>query len=268
MTESSSQPRILYLSHGGGPLPLLADPGHQEMVENLQAIAAQLPKPKAIVLISAHWEANQATMTRGANPPLIYDYYGFPEPAYQITYPAPGAPKLADRIFTLLQKRDIAASLTEERGFDHGLFVPLKIMYPAADIPSVQLSLVKGLDAQTHIEMGRAIAPLADENILIIGSGFSFHNLPALRAPVTPEAQSKNKAFEQWLIDTCANPELNETERANRLLHWDAAPAARYCHPREEHLLPLHVCYGAAGRACRQFFELTIMGKKASVYLW
>lgn len=267
-TESSSHLRILYLSHGGGPMPLLNDPGHAEMVYNLKAIATKLPKPAAIVLISAHWEATQPTITKGANPPLLYDYYGFPEPAYQIAYPVPGHPELADTISTLLENQGINTNLTEKRGFDHGLFVPLKIMYPEADIPCVQISLLKSLNSQTHIDMGRALSRLENKNILLVGSGFSFHNLQAFRTPSTPETQAKNEAFEQWLIDTCSNPEIREDERANRLLNWENAPGARYCHPREEHLLPLHVCYGAAQRACREFFELTIMNKKASVYLW
>lgn len=267
-TEQSSHPRVLYISHGGGPLPLLGDPNHQEMVDNLRAIATQIPKPTAIIIISAHWEATQPTITRGTNPPLIYDYFGFPEESYKITYPAPGSPHLADTISTLFEKNTIEAVLTEKRGFDHGVFVPLKIMYPAADIPCVQVSLVKGLDAKTHIELGKALSQLADETILVIGSGFSFHNMNAFRVPATPETQAMNTAFEQWLIDTCSNSDLDEHERTNRLINWEKAPSARYCHPREEHLLPLHVCYGVAQHACIDFFELTILGKKASVYLW
>lgn len=267
-TEQPYSPRVLYVSHGGGPLPLLGDPDHQEMVENLQSVATQIPKPTAIVLISAHWEASKPTITRGANPPLIYDYYGFPEEAYKITYPAAGNPALADTIATLLKERNLDAVLTEKRGFDHGLFVPLKIMYPAADIPCVQVSLLKSLDAETHIELGKALHQLADETILVIGSGFSFHNMQAFRMTATPETKAMNEAFEQWLIDTCSNTDLDEDERTHRLINWQNAPAARYCHPREEHLLPLHVCYGVAQRACHKFFELTIFGKKASVYLW
>ena len=249
-------------------MPLLGDPGHQEMVDNLKAIATQLPKREAIVLISAHWEASTPTLTHSANPPLIYDYYGFPQQAYHVTYPAPGQPTLADAIASVFEQNGIDSTLTDERGFDHGLFVPLKIMYPSADIPCVQLSLVKGLDAKTHIAMGQALSQLADDSILIIGSGFSFHNMQAFQTPATPIAQGKNEAFEQWLIDTCSTVDMDENERTQRLINWEDAPSARYCHPREEHLLPLHVCYGAAQRACSQFFELTIMGKKASVYIW
>ncbi|MGF1458411.1 MAG: DODA-type extradiol aromatic ring-opening family dioxygenase [Leptolyngbyaceae cyanobacterium] len=267
-TSSLANRHILYISHGGGPLPLLDDPQHRDMVANLQAIAAQLPRPKAIVVISAHWEAAVPTLTAGTQPPLIYDYYGFPKSAYQLTYPAPGHPALAAAICELLQTQGLEVRLTTERGFDHGLFVPLKIMYPAADIPCVQLSLVKGLDAKTHIVIGQALSQLAADNVLILGSGFSFHNMQAFQTPDTAQTRAQNEAFEQWLIETCANPDLATSDRTHRLINWETAPAARYCHPREEHLLPLHVCYGAAQQACREYFELTVLGKKASVYLW
>jgi 4,5-DOPA dioxygenase extradiol len=261
-------PTVLYLSRGGGPMPLLGDKSHQEMVESLKDIATKLTKPSAIVLISAHWEAAIPTITSGAHPSLVYDYYGFPEQAYKIKYPASGSPKLAQTIFSLLKENGIEASLDNKRGFDHGLFVPLKIMYPEADIHCVQISLLKSLDAKEHIWIGEALSGLVKENILIIGSGFSSHNMKAFYAQATPETIAMNESFEQWLIETCSSPELDETERADRLINWQNAPAARYCHPREEHLLPLHVCYGVAKRACSEFFELSIMGKKASVYLW
>jgi aromatic ring-opening dioxygenase catalytic subunit (LigB family) len=259
---------IAYVSHGGGPLPLLGDQGHKDMVANLKQIAALLPRPAAIIVISAHWEAGKPTITAGSNPSLIYDYYGFPKESYEIQYPAPGAPGLARQVRALLAERGIPAVLDERRGFDHGLFVPLKIMYPQADIPCIQLSLVDSLDPREHIKLGAALSGLASAGILILGSGFSFHNLRAFFTPVTAEAQLMNESFERWLIDTCSNHDLAERERIGRLAGWEDAPGARYCHPREEHLLPLHVCYGLAGRACRTFFELHILGRKSSAYLW
>lgn len=270
MSDSANTPlaSAIFISHGGGPLPLLGDEGHQEMVDNLKSIASLLEKPSAIIVISAHWEADRPTITSGANPELIYDYYGFPEASYEIEYPAPGNPPLAQKIFEQLNNNGIEAVLDEQRGFDHGLFVPLKIMYPEADIPCVQLSLVSSLDTAEHIRLGEALAGLADDNILIIGSGFSFHNLKAFFAPATVETQLMNESFEQWLTETCGGKELDEDERARRLVNWEAAPAARYCHPREEHLLPLHVCYGFAKRPARQVFTFEVLGKKASSYLW
>jgi 4,5-DOPA dioxygenase extradiol len=263
-----SRPTVLYLSHGAGPMPLLDDDGHREMVENLNIIAAKIEKPSAIILISAHWEEVRPTITNGANPSIIYDYYGFPKQAYEFQYPASGDPNLARTVFSLLSDRGIESILDDKRGFDHGLFVPLKIMYPKADVPCIQLSLVKSLNPEVHIKIGEALSGLEHQNLLVIGSGFSFHNMKAFFAPSTTETQSMNESFEQWLIDTCSNPTLDEIERTNRLINWQNAPSARYCHPIEEHLLPLHVCYGVVKRACREFFDLNILGKKASVYLW
>jgi aromatic ring-opening dioxygenase catalytic subunit (LigB family) len=259
---------VIYLSHGGGPLPLLGDKSHQEMIDIIKEMAQIIPKPKAIVVISAHWEAQYPTITSGAFPSLIYDYYGFPKESYEITYPAPGASDLAQQLFYLLSKAGIKAKLDQQRGFDHGLFVPLKIMYPDATIPCIQLSLVSSLNPEEHIQMGKAIASIIEDNILVIGSGFSFHNLKAFFSPSTPSSKAKNDAFEDWLNDTLTNKGLTEKERYQRLIHWENAPSARYCHPREEHLLPLQVCYGIAGKAANKVFKFEILGKMASAFLW
>lgn len=262
------KPTVLFISHGGGPLPLLGDAGHQEMVQNLQMLSAKLPKPSAILVISAHWETATATITAAQQPSLIYDYYGFPEESYEIKYPCPGAPELASQVQRSLSEHGLQATLDEGRGFDHGLFVPLKIMYPQADVPCLQLSLLHSLDPAEHIRMGMALANLECDNLLIVGSGFSFHNLRAFFIPPTKETRAMNAAFEEWLIETCTSPELDEGERMQRLEHWEQAPHARYCHPREEHLLPLHVCYGVAQSVCREYYTLNILNKQASVYLW
>jgi len=256
------------LSHGGGPLPLLGDEAHMEMVDNLKIIASKIKRPSAIIVISAHWEEKIPTVTSCANPSLTYDYYGFPEASYQITYPCPGAPALAEQVYHALSNAGLGATLNKQRGFDHGLFVPLKIMYPEADIPCIQLSLIQSLDPAEHIKIGKALADVTHDGLLVIGSGFSFHNLGAFFAPDTNESKAMNEAFEQWLIDTCSNTLIDEKERSRRLENWQQAPFAGYCHPREEHLMPLHVCYGVAQSACKEYFELTILNKKASVYLW
>ena len=264
----TTQRQALFLSHGAGPLPLLGDKSHEEMVRCLKQIAAMVGKPSAIVVVSAHWEAGRATLTSAANPPLIYDYYGFPQESYEIEYPCPGAPALAAHIAGQLAAAGIHADLDGERGFDHGLFVPLKIMYPDADIPCVQLSLVKSLDAAEHIRMGRALQGPGNGSLLVIGSGFSFHNMRAFFAPETDSARAMNEEFETWLLDTCCSTDMKEEERTQRLVDWENAPFARYCHPREEHLLPLHVCYGFTATACLKSFELRILNKKSSMYLW
>lgn len=261
-------PKALFISHGGGPMPLLGDTGHQEMVSSLEKIASSIPRPDALVVVSAHWEEQIATLTAGPAPALIYDYYGFPDEAYQIEYPCGGEPALAAEIHSMLTAAEIDARLDEARGFDHGLFVPLKIMYPEADIPCVQLSLVNTLDPSQHIAIGRALQPLSHKNILVIGSGFSFHNMKAFFAPETSESRHLNHAFEAWLLDVCSSHDYSEAVRAEMLIHWSDAEGARFCHPREEHLLPLHVCYGVAQGASAESFSITLLNKQSSMYLW
>lgn len=260
--------KALFLSHGGGPMPLLGDAGHQEMVSCLEHIASVIPKPDALVVVSAHWEEHLPTITSGATPSLIYDYYGFPEESYDIRYPCAGEPAIARKVHKLLSDSGVQSELDEERGFDHGLFVPLKIMYPKANIPCVQLSLVGTLDPQEHIEVGRALRSLSLDNVMLIGSGFSFHNMKAFFRPDALESRELNYSFEEWLLKTCRNSDYSEQQRKKMLARWADAPGARFCHPREEHLLPLHVCYGVAQAPCSESFELEIMNKRSSMYLW
>lgn len=264
----SDKPIAFYLCHGGGPLPLLGDAAHQEMITALQAIAGSLPQPQAIVIVSAHWETASATLTAQSRPPLIYDYYGFPEQSYEIEYPCPGDPELAKQIQYALESAGIDVVMDHVRGFDHGVFVPLKIMYPNADIPVVQLSLLASLDPGAHVAVGRALQSLNKDGVLVVGSGFSFHNMEAFFTPATAETRDKNESFERWLTETCASTELAERVRFERLVRWSEAPGARFCHPREEHLLPLHVCYGVGSRACSQHYKLEVLGKKSSMFLW
>jgi len=258
----------VFISHGGGPLPLLGHEGHSEMIDCLKDIAKKLPRPDAIIVVSAHWEASIAKITAAASPELIYDYSGFPPESYQIEYPCSGQPELAQEMFDVFNNASIHAELDQQRGFDHGLFVPLKLMYPAADIPCVQLSLLNNLDPASHIAIGKALKTLNFDNVLVIGSGFSFHNMRAFFSADTPESIAQNEAFEAWLHETCSSTSLTEQQRTERLINWSEAPAARYCHPREEHLLALHVCYGIAERACTESFSLNVLGKKSSMYIW
>lgn len=262
------KPQILFLSHGGGPMPLLGDTGHREMVETLKTITTKLRKPSAILVISAHWEEALPTVTSAGQPSLIYDYYGFPPAAYEITYPCPGEPALAQEIHKCLTGSGMACDLSAKRGFDHGLFIPLKIMYPSADIPCVQLSLQNSLNPAEHIALGEALQRLDYDDLLVIGSGFSFHNMKAFFSPTTNEIRSLNEAFEAWLQDTLTNKTFTEEQRKETLVAWEDAPGARFCHPREEHLLPLHVCYGLARSACSEALSLDILNKKSSMYLW
>lgn len=262
------QNNTLFLSHGGGPLPLLNDARHQEMVDCLKTIAKKINKPSAIIVVSAHWEETIPTITSGSTPNIIYDYHGFPEESYNIQYPCQGDPLLAADIHSALMKEGIASSLDAQRGFDHGLFIPLKIMYPLADIPCVQISLAKHLDPNEHINIGHALKNVDRDDLLIIGSGSSFHNMHAFFSPDTDESKNKNRIFERWLSDTLSDTTLTENDRNLRLSEWKKAPAATYCHPREEHLLPIHVCYGFAQSACKESFPINILNKKMSAYLW
>lgn len=261
---------VLFLPHGGGPLPVLGDKGHEEMISFLKEIVTKLGEPSAILVISAHWEEEQATITSNSQPGIIYDYYGFPAAAYEIQYAAPGHPGLANEIYTLLTANGIPARLDEQRGFDHGMFIPLKLMFPQAQIPCVQLSLLNNLNPRMHIALGKAIAALRSRNILIVGSGMSFHNLKAFFSN-TIDSSKANEAFDSWLIETCTYPEIQPEVREQRLIEWEKAPFARFCHPREEHLLPLHVCYGIASAdtpIARTVFNGKIMGKKVTSLLW
>jgi 4,5-DOPA dioxygenase extradiol len=267
-TKSNNPGSMIYLPHGGGPWPLLGDHRHLDLIDFLKDITSTLIQPSAILMISAHWETDIPTVTSGESPGLIYDYRGFPEQTYSIKYPAPGYPLLAEKIVQLLEKHSIPATTNDSRGFDHGFFVPLKLMYPEAVIPCVQLSLLDSLDPVEHIRLGKALADLQEDNLLIIGSGASFHNLRAFHEIPTMAAQSKNEAFEQWLIETLVSGRLTESERMQRLENWELAPAARYCHPREEHLLPLHVCCGIASAPAERVIEVEFLGKKASAYIW
>jgi len=261
-------PKVLFLSHGGGPLPLLGDAAHADMLTLIEHIRQRIEKPQAIILVSAHWEESVATLTSGANPPLFYDYYGFPPESYELTYPAPGNPMLAEKIHASLQAAGIEASLDSARGFDHGLFVPLKLLLPDADVPCVELSLLSSLDAAQHILLGRALAEHAGKDALVVGSGFTFHNMHAFFASPPEQANTLNRAFDTWLTETLCSAELSEQQREQRLIAWERAPGARFCHPREEHLLPLHVCYGAAGGPPIEAWSIEVIGKRTGFFLW
>jgi aromatic ring-opening dioxygenase catalytic subunit (LigB family) len=266
-TNSTNKAQIVYLSHGGGPLPILGDQSHKAMVDFMRRLPSQLRRPEAILVISAHWEESDATLSGASEPAMFYDYYGFPDQAYEITYPAPGSPDDANRIAELLLQKNIAARIDPRRGFDHGLFIPLKMMYPRADIPALQLSLLSGLNPAEHIALGRALRELKHDKILVLGSGFSFHNMGAFSLRGLEAPDRANDAFQGWLIEVCTG-EMLQSEREQRLIEWENAPSARYCHPREEHLLPLHVCVGMADKPAELVFEDYILGKRAVAFMW
>ncbi|MDN5872209.1 MAG: dioxygenase [Nitrococcus sp.] len=236
----------IFVPHGAGPCFFMDwnPPGTWErMAIWLRGLAAQIgAKPRAVVVVSAHWQAPSFTVNAQAVPGLLYDYSGFPAHTYQLSWPAPGAPALAGEIRELLAAADIDSAEERERGFDHGVFIPLKLVFPRADVPVVQLSLRAGLDAAQHLALGHALAPLREWGVLIIGSGMSFHNMQRLRSG-GPGIDPDSQRFDRWLSETVALPRW---QREQRLVDWVNAPGARASHPQEEHLLPLHVVAGAA----------------------
>ncbi len=265
--NTQHQATIVYFSHGGGPLPLLGDPGHQAMVDFMTDLPTRIPKPEAILVISAHWEERVPTLQGAPRPPMLYDYYGFPPETYEIKYPAPGNPALAEQIAGMLDEAGLGARIDQRRGFDHGLFIPLNLMYPQADIPAMQLSLMKNLSPQAHLALGKALQGLRDKPLLVIGSGFSFHNMAAYFHHTPEVIHPRNDPFQNWLMETITG-ELTPKERIQRLSDWESAPYARYCHPREEHLLPLHVCAGMAEGTGEVIFDDRILGARALAFKW
>ena len=227
----------------------------------LRRFAARLAEPpRAILIVSGHWQETRPTVNAGARPPLLFDYSGFPEYTYRLTWPAPGSPGLADRVRGLLASAGIDSGADTARGWDHGVFVPMKVMYPDAEIPVVQLSLQLGLDPAAHLAIGRALKPLRDEGVLIVGSGQSYHNMRGFMSAggrTDPAAD----AFDAWLREAM----VNGATRDEALIHWDAAPGARAAQPHEDHLLPLMVAAGAAsGEAGVVDFHGQALGKPIS----
>jgi aromatic ring-opening dioxygenase catalytic subunit (LigB family) len=227
MATARTRMPTVYLPHGGGPWPFVeVGMGSREELDALAAylrgLGAALPaKPRALLVVSAHWEEAEPTLMTSARPPMLYDYYGFPPAAYEITWPAPGDPALAARVRALLSEAGIASAEDPARGFDHGTFVPLKLTYPEADVPTTQLSLVRGLDPERHIAIGRALRPLRDEGVLIVGSGMSFHDMRGFR---TRAGRDASIAFDAWLQETVA---LDAAARDARLVAWESAPSGR-----------------------------------------
>ncbi|AWB35682.1 dioxygenase [Orrella marina] len=243
--QAHRQP-VLFIPHGAGPCFFMDwEPAHMwdGMSQYLRNIAEQLPqRPTAIVMVSAHWMAPQFHVTSHANPDLVFDYYGFPPHTYELTYPAVGQPALAQHLVQLINGAGLAAEVDGDRGFDHGMFIPLKLMFPDADIPVVQLSLRNDLDPAAHVAVGQAIADLRDEGVLIVGSGMSFHNM---RGYGDSRFTPLSEIFDDWLTEAV---EADAETRNDHLTSWAKAPHAYACHPagKEEHLIPLMVAAGAA----------------------
>lgn len=236
-----------YITHGGGPCfwmefpPPFGPLAYNGLKQFFSSLLASLPdKPKAVLLVTAHWEEAVPTISTNPGPGMLYDYYGFPEHTYHLQYPAPGAPDVAQRVQTLMTAAGLPTATNPDRGFDHGVFVPMMIIDHSATLPVAMMSLKAGLNAEEHLAIGQALTPLRDEGVVIIGSGSSYHNM----RHIFDGTEHASVAFDQWLTDTAT--EHSGEERQQRLQDWKQAPGGRESHPRPEHLIPLMVASGAA----------------------
>lgn len=247
-----------FISHGGGPWPWIPDMRRNFKIleDSLARMPSELDQtPKAVLMISGHWEGDDFAVMSSPNPPMVYDYYGFPPHTYEITYPAPGAPELAERTADLIHEAGLPTRLDAEQGFDHGTFAPLAIMYPDAQMPVYQVSMRSSYDPEEHFALGRALAPLRDQGVLIVGSGLSYHNLRLMG----PEAKVPSTEFDTWLNEVMMQ---NSDDRYQSLLNWEQAPYARVCHKQEDHFVPLFTALGAAQdeKAAQTYHEEDIFG--------
>lgn len=252
-----------YIPHGGGPCLFMNDPkgiwgGMEAFLQNLRSHIPQAPD--AILIVTGHWETEGITITGAEQNTLLYDYYGFPEHTYDLKYPAQGAPSHATRIAKLLQDAAIPVQIDRERGLDHGAFIPLMVAFPEAELPIIEISLDRSLDPALHLALGKALAPLRDENILILATGMSFHNMRAYGNPAFTPASLE---FDAWLTHSV---ELSAEQRNARLTEWSTAPSARICHPQEEHLIPLMVAAGASPHAGERIYSENVLETAISAY--
>ncbi|KJR81453.1 catalytic LigB subunit of aromatic ring-opening dioxygenase [Sporothrix schenckii 1099-18] len=284
LSPTSSPPNmpraaVVALSHGGGPMPVLGDPSHadisrslRERVPSILGLNSTERRPKAIVVVTAHWSERVPHISSGAQPKLLYDFGGFPAAAYRLKYDAPGSPAVAQRVAELLaQAGGFAPALDDARGWDHGVFVPLLLAHPAADIPVVQVSVLASEDPAAHFRMGQALAPLRDENVALVGSGFaSFHNLRLMFSGITRDPQTAAQLKDWNAAVTAAATEPDAARRAALFEKWRDFPMAYVTHPRggAEHFLPLIVCAGAAGNEAGKLFTDDFMGLDILSYYW
>jgi len=263
---------VHYIPHGGGPWPVMKDSfvdasGYDRLEAWLRDFGTKsAERSRAILVISAHWEESRPTVHFGGKPGMLYDYGGFPEATYHLQWPAPGNPVLAARVEELLSAAGIKSAREEKRGYDHGTFVPLMVAFPEPTLPVAQLSLVKGLDPVTHFDIGRALEPLRDEGVLIVGSGMSYHNMRGFFSG-DRRATEDSRRFDDWLAEAVSIEDPGMRREA--LVNWSAAPGALESHPRSEHLVPLFVVAGAAGAdAGRRSFHGDMMGVAVSGHVF
>jgi len=245
-----------FIPHGGGPCFFMDDPrgvwaGMEAFLRTLLALVPE--RPRAVLVVSGHWETKGFAFTGAERPPLIYDYYGFPPHTYDLRFDAPGSPEVAARAALLLRNAGLQAAVDATRGLDHGVFIPLKVALPEADIPVIEMSVDRSLDPALHVAAGRGLAQLRDEGVLILGSGMSFHNMQGYG---DPRFTAPSEAFDGWLSNVVLQ---DGAERARLLANWEVAPAARLSHPKEEHLLPLMVAAGASDVPGERVYSQTVL---------
>lgn len=268
IVEKTGKLPTVFLPHGAGPCFFMdwEPEGTWERMETWLRNLADLvgSVPRAILIISAHWEADDFSVNTRVDHELLYDYSGFPEHTYRLTWPARGNPALAAEVRRCLEGEGLVTSGDDRRGLDHGVFIPMKLAFPDADIPVVQLSLRSTLDPGEHLTAGRALQLLRSQGVLIFGSGMSFHNMQRLRRE--GQADPDSRRFDRWLAETVGLP---RDDRDARLMDWANAPGGRASHPVEEHLIPLHVVAGAAGDdPGRKVFGDTVLGSLQSAFVF
>jgi aromatic ring-opening dioxygenase catalytic subunit (LigB family) len=256
-----------FVAHGGGPLPLMGE----EPADFLTSFPRNLTLEeknmvKTILIVSAHWEENRFTVSSSPKPSMLFDYYGFPPKTYEYKYNAPGNPILARKIQDLLKIHNIECNLDENRGFDHATFVPLILGFPEGKIPVVQISIKSDFDPLDHIILGEVLAEIRNE-VLIIGSGFSFHNLPLFMSGMDSKATAKSEKFDKWLRSAILDNKWEDTKKM--LLEWKKAPEALFAQPREDHFLPLLVVFGAS-KNCKpiSILDTHIYNAKVSSFMF
>lgn len=271
MGESAKLPSI-YIPHGGGPWNVMEDDfgpdsGYGALRDYLVSLGNRYrDKATALLVISAHWEEPRPTVHFGPRPGMLYDYGGFPDFTYKLSWPSPGSPALAERVAGLLGAAGFSTAREEKRGYDHGTFVPLMVAFPEAKLPVAQLSLISGLDPESHFKMGQALEALRSEGVLIICSGMSYHNMRGFMSG-SSQIEGISKGFDDWLAASVALADPEERRRA--LVDWRKAPGALDCHPRSEHLVPLFVAAGAGGRdPGRVDYSARLLGVRVSSHIF
>jgi len=276
-SSTMSRAPVIAVCHGGGPMPIMNDPGHVALIKSMTTKVPSIlgletaSAPRAIVLVTAHWSERRPTISSGKKHSLYYDYYGFPAETYKLKYDAPGSPEVATEVFEALSKAGLKPEMDGERGWDHGVFVPMLLVNPKADIPIVQLSVLASDSPEQHYAMGRALAPLRDSGVAIVGSGMpTFHNLRLMfsGAMSDPSLRRRNNEWSDRLTSTVLKEDA--AERAKLLESWREWVGAKEAHPQGgvEHFLPLIVCSGAAGEGKGEAYGDDVMGTKHFTYYW